>query len=428
MAARRQSSDDVDLTVLLSPGPSRRPAEQDAAWLAACAGELAGDGDGPLLSWLSTFGPGEPPRPGSVRALGRLWVAVRAARVDEVVSRLQQRYPRADVRADLKQQLLEEEQIWWGVDDFERVRALIHSSSAAWDLERLGLAGRIAHHAQAGRQRELIAALPEDADEPYVAALLDGLAASPEPVMVADLAGRDLELAARLLSATDLSHSPDTWRLLDEGTAVRLLERTPASEQVSTLAAALAAGQLGAVLVVGFRQVISRALSQLDGQALDQLARAPNVPPLVDLARPEDVLRLEAAGAPVSHRQRSEALEALRGSADEQWLRMAVRALVEDPEALPIVFGPLHRVITDDRLPSDLWRSLDGVAPEAPDPAQRLRRLLVRRIRDEHWPSELVARALRDAGPHAKEVMRDLEEDDPLTKVVKSILKRLSPR
>jgi hypothetical protein len=113
---------------------------------------------------------------------------------------------------------------------------------------------------------------------------------------------------------------------------------------------------------------------------------------------------------------------------DELWLRIGVKALVEDKNALPVVFGPLHLAASEERLPRDLWRSIDRVAPPGSDPAQRFRLLLLQRIREEQWSSSRVGVALKGAGPHAREVLRDLEKDDPLTKVFKAVLKRLSLR
>jgi hypothetical protein len=81
--------------------------------------------------------------------------------------------------------------------------------------------------------------------------------------------------------------------------------------------------------------------------------------------------------------------------------------------------------MTDDRLPRDLWSSLDPVLPDAHDPALRLRRLLVRLAREEEWPRASLERALRDGGPYIAEIRHDVEKEDPLWKPLRDAIKAI---
>ena len=106
----------------------------------------------------------------------------------------------------------------------------------------------------------------------------------------------------------------------------------------------------------------------------------------------------------------------------DAWLRAAVTAVTTDRGSLEVVFGPLHQAITQDRLAPYDWDRLSEVLPPDADPARRLRKLLVERIRSESWPADRIERALGDAGPHLSEIRRDLEGDDVFTQVIKSVL------
>ena len=123
------------------------------------------------------------------------------------------------------------------------------------------------------------------------------------------------------------------------------------------------------------------------------------------------------------------ALEARRDDIDGTWLKAAAVAISQpDPPAgsmLEIVFGPLHHAITDDRLPSECWEFLNRVLPEAPDPALRLRRFLVRVAKEKGWRQNKYRRALRGAGPYATELYREFDDEDPLRGRIRKFIESL---
>jgi hypothetical protein len=90
-----------------------------------------------------------------------------------------------------------------------------------------------------------------------------------------------------------------------------------------------------------------------------------------------------------------------------------------------VVFGPLHRAITEARLPRGLWSELGKIAPPAEDPAVGLSRLLIIRARDERWRAPALRRALRGSGPHVKQLKAEIgnEKNDPFVVAAKTALK-----
>lgn len=416
---------DVDLYVALD-GPSKAPSSpQDTPWLTAWSAEIHRGQRGRVSRWFDTFGPLEPPRPASVRALGRIWALVESLDADAVAGRLTERYPDPSLGRPLKAALFACDSSWWSATEKERLVGVLSSTEDAWDLADLGLGSRLAAAIMRDEGLELLAAVPGQPPSTLANALLTAAINAPRPEMLAALVEREHDWGVAVLKGSELAHQQETWHLLDTPTVRRLLGDAQLASDSRALGSALSAGHLAAVIDVADRRALGRALGALNEQTLHKLARLPHVGRLVEAARPVDVLRLAQAGAPVTQDQRRMALKALRPKPNELWLRQAAYALANDPKALPIVFGPLHHAVTEDRLPRELWNTIGNVAPAAKDPAHRLRLLLVQRARAERWQAQAIREALRGAGPYAGQVLDDLNDDDPLTKFFKRGLKRL---
>jgi hypothetical protein len=160
------------------------------------------------------------------------------------------------------------------------------------------------------------------------------------------------------------------------------------------------------------------AQSALDAVPAEDLRRT--------AATPGELTLIAALNPAAVDEATATALESQRADPSEVWLRAAVALLATTPDsgqALEITFGPLHHAITDDRLPRDLWKSLDGMLPSAADPALRLRRFLIETAHRERWPKRRIQRALRGSGPHAKQLLSELDDDDPLTAAVRAAAK-----
>jgi hypothetical protein len=423
--ARRAIPRDVDLYVVLD-APLKHPSTtQDTPWLTEWTQELRGAGHGPLMRWFDTFGPSEPPRPASVRALGRLWQVIDAVDADEAAERIVERYPEQNGARRLKSELFGGRSSWWRPSEGALLAAIMRSQGEAWDVEDLALESRLADAFARGDGLALVASLPDEVTPRVRDAMLSAAARQASPELLAAFEARNHDWAVQTLAQTRLGQDENTWRLLDDAAATRLLVDAGQQADSTVLAAALSVGRVDPVVGVAEGPAIGRALRMLDDETISDLARLPHVAALVDHARPADVIRFGSAGAPVTKSQRRTALRARRAEPDEAWLRQAVVALADDPSALRIVFGPLHRAITEDRLPHELWDVLGPATPEASDPARRLRLLLVRRARAERWPQQAVKEALNGAGPFAGQVLDDLDDDDPITKFFKRSLKRL---
>lgn len=143
---------------------------------------------------------------------------------------------------------------------------------------------------------------------------------------------------------------------------------------------------------------------------------------LLRSAEPKEILTLAAAGADVPPAQRATALEALRAHPDARWLKLAVVTLIEDPASLDVVFGPVHAAAVEGRLTQASTKRLEKMLPPGAGVPQRLRALLLKRARKERWSRAHLARAVRDAGPDASLLLKELEPKDPLQEGIKWIL------
>lgn len=425
VAGREEAPRDVDLLVIVGTDRTSGRHSADRPWLAQLAREIEHDASGPLSEWLRAFGPHEPPRPASVRALARLWIAVNEGDAVVTASRLAARYPKPSAGRELKAATFGQDTHWWPVPEIDRIRTIVASDEDVWDIGNLELTTRLVRVLKGQPGAAVIRALNPHASQPVKHAVVDAVREAGEPEPVAMLAELDTALASAALSS-HLARSAELWRLLDHSSAARLLEDHDRGSDIEVVRAALVAGHFGAVELAASASALGPAVNAMTDAEVQELATANDSKELAAHAQSRDILRFAHANAPLDGAAIREALGAERLHADDLWLRVAAKALVEDGESLPIVFGPLHLAITEDRMPRELWKTLGRVAPPAPDPAQRLRRLLVQRVRQEGWSKSQVKAALNGAGPHAGEVLQDLDDEDPLIKIFKGIVKRIT--
>jgi hypothetical protein len=237
--------------------------------------------------------------------------------------------------------------------------------------------------------------------------------------MVSALAHQDVLLAGELLAVTDLAESSDVWRRLSSRDVAVLLRMLRVAARPEQLAGVVEAGHLSSVLeVAGVRRTL-KALKHVGPSTFVQVARDKGARELLRGAEPSEILDLAAAGAAVSTELRLTALEELRDKPDKRWLGAAVETLSADPDALDVVFGPLHAAVVDGRLGSKDRKQLEQTLPAGRDAAQRLRALLLQRARKERWGRARLAAAVRGAGPEAGRLLQELEPKDPLRKFVR---------
>jgi hypothetical protein len=410
-----------DLLVLTGEGsPPPRPHGDDH-WLMTLAGELA-DRPGDLTAWLARFGPQEPSRTASVRALARIWSTVHEERVPQLLDALAERYPSPEDHAEMKLAILGRSRDWWAVSQSARLTGLLGSAAHAWDLTQLEFERRLTEECRAGRWPALINALSPDAPGETRDALLSALTTAADPAMLGVLAARDVQLAGDLLAQARVGDDPEAWRDLDGETVTTLLHSSRAGLRPRELAAALSAGHLSAVLAAAGVRATLKACARVDAKTLAAIARSTVAPDLLRGADPKEILTLASAGADVSAAGRATALEALRAHPDARWLKLAVVTLIEDPASLDVVFGPVHAAAVEGRLTQASTKRLEKMLPPGAGVPQRLRALLLKRARKERWSRAHLARAVRDAGPDASLLLKELEPKDPLQKGIKWIL------
>ncbi len=421
---RHRSLAPFDLVVLTTSPPSEPRRTSDARWLRQLADELAGENSPEVTEWLTRFGPDEPPRPASVRALGRLWSSVASGEVLDVVQRLADRYPSADDHGDLKVELFGRNRRWWKVTESRRLIGLLGCPADVWDVAGLDLEERVSRESAAGRYRPLIRALSPEAPGDVRDAFIAGLAQSVKPDMLGALVSRDPQLALDLLAESEVGTDPAAWRGLDETATVTLLRGGRTDLNPPELAAAITAGHHTEVLkTVGVRATL-RAVKHVDSKTLAGIAKSPISQRLLDGADPQEVLQLALAGSKVPVDQRLAALAALRNDVDPSWLELAAKTLAEHPDAVDVVFGPLHGAAVRHELSAKTERLLAKSLPKGKDVPQQLRALLLQRARKERWSRTKLAAATRGAGPEAERLLKELGPKDPLGKTIKWLLSR----
>jgi hypothetical protein len=343
--------------------------------------------------------------------------------VKGAATRLSARYPTSEDHVALKSAVFGRERRWWSIPETDRLAGLLGSESDAWDTAELEIEVRIAEQAQAGQWKVLISALSKNAPVELRDALVAGLASAAVPEMLGALVECDLRMASDLLAQSSIGADPDSWRGLDADSVASLLHahRGVGPPEV---AAALVAGQIAPVIEAAGVRATLKAIPHLDKKALSRIAKNPATRDLLRGADPQEVLELAAAGAHVPVEQRVIALEALRHDVDASWLSLAIETLIDDPEALDVVFGPLHAAAVSGELTAKSTKRLEGVLPNGKNVPQRLRVLLLERARKQRWSRGRLAQATRGAGVQADRLLDEVGPKDPLQKTVKWLLSK----
>jgi GTPase-associated protein 1, N-terminal domain type 1 len=382
-----------------------------------------------FVRFLGRYGPEDNPELSTVGALAKVFYSLRSGNVDGARVSIESRYPLPSKGFQLKVDLFGESDQWWHVPDAERVESIFRSETDAWDPFDLRLADRIDAWVGQASLSTVLAVLPEPANEGAMSAEISVLRRYAKLGDFAIIAQHRPRVAAQWLALDPaLGRNPATWRGLDRRLATDLI-RYISSPDDTVLDAALVGGQSGPVIeVVGLSRALTVATQSVRVESMRAVVAEVPWPTLLAATdkEPRIVVALAGASGRADVPTLLSALEGTRGRLNEYWLRAAVAAIAFEQadltEVLQVVFGPLHHAITDDRLPRDCWSVLGAVLPEAHDPALRLRRLLIRVSRDRDWTPEMFRRALRDAGPYADELLRDLESDEPVTGLLRSIL------
>jgi len=254
--------------------------------------------------------------------------------------------------------------------------------------------------------------------------------ASPAPPDMAEVVARSLRAEADLNDLVwILEHRPDIFGLILDGDVPALQSVTSwgslSSDQAAALVRALPltsplvsaathSHHTAALIATrGWTSVLELCLAEGDEQ-LGSL--------LLDAARPtsSDVLSWNPAlliFAVACHppllkidgvAARLEiALEWDRERPDSTWLRAAAMLVaaggVVADHSLVTSFGPLHRALTEDRLPQQAWLALDPILPASKDTSYRFRDYLLNVAAYRDWSAQELVSALRDAGPFARE-------------------------
>lgn len=378
-----------------------------------------------LSNFLQTFGPEQLPTLEAMSVLVDIHALVDSGRPEVVAREVERHYPSGQAAPDLKTGLFAGGQLkWWNPDELTLVRAVLSATRNAWNPDRLRLSGRLERLVDCGAAGELAAARRLNGPKPLRQCLLAALMASARAADVAAVEEADGTLAIELLrEREDLVADPVTWEAMTNPQVLRLLSalETPSAG----ILAALRTGHAQALLNTLPLNVIRDAAAANGALAADFDSAA-----ALAATDPRLAIVLAAAGWPDVDDAALRALEAYRAPVTELWLQAAAGMLNRtSPKRLPVVlqtvFGPLHHAITDDRLSPEAWDQLDPVLPPAPDPAQRLRRLLLASVREQEWSSAALERAMRDAGPYVTELRHELDEDDPLRSLVKTVVKAL---
>jgi hypothetical protein len=88
-----------------------------------------------------------------------------------------------------------------------------------------------------------------------------------------------------------------------------------------------------------------------------------------------------------------------------------------------VVFGPLHRAISRDWLPQRDHEFPLSDLSDRRSASAGLRKRLIEVAHEEHWSEAALERALRDGGPDVANLRKELRKGDPLSAVLKAVLK-----
>jgi GTPase-associated protein 1, N-terminal domain type 1 len=422
-STRHRSLAPFDILVLTGERSSRTRPSSDDCWLEPLATELTEQTTPSITAWLTRFGPQEPPRTASVRALGRLWSDLAHGDVKGTAGRLSARYPTPEDHADLKRSVFGRECRWWSIPEIDRLVGLLCSGADAWDTTELEIEVRVAERAKAGQWSALISAVSTDTSAELRDALVAGLASAAVPEMLGALVQCDLRMASDLLAQSSIGTDPDAWRGLDADSVASLLS-THRGVGSPEIAAALVAGQIAPVIKAAGVRATLKAIPHLDKKTLSRIAKSTASKDLLRGADPHEILELAAAGARVPVEQRVTALEALRHDVNAAWLSLAVETLIDDQEALDVVFGPLHAAAVSGGLTPQNVKRLETVLPKGKNVPQRLRALLLERARKQRWSRARLAQAARGAGSQADRLLDEVGPKDPLQKTIKWLLSK----
>ena len=406
---------------------------QRTAWITMLTDSIARRRGDPLRGFLGMFGPTDLPEAGTVGWLSDLYCCVVREDCSAVREALESRYHGQRSGSELKEQLFGPAAgSWWSVSEASRLSTILGAGSDAWDLQALALERRLRDWIQGDGVRALLQDWSKGGPESVRDALLNAVVHTGRASDLVPMVRSDPELAARWLVETpEVGWDPDAWRGLEHGEVSAVWDAVGSPDASSVLAATVAGHGQAAIEVLGLGSALCIAARAGDFAAATALVEASSWIDATKAAKEESELAL-LLGAIAGGRDVPGlivALEARRDEVNETWLRAAVGAMSRPSLAagrvLEVVFGPLHHGITDDRLPSECWELLNRVLPEAPDPALRLRRFLIRTAKEEGWRQKTYRRALRGAGPYAAELYREVKNDELLLGGIRSFIERL---
>ena len=407
-------------------------APQRKAWVALLTDSIVTQG-ATLGRFLGRFGPCDVPERSTVGWLTRLYRGVELGDCVGVRDALEDRYPGCREGLELKEQLFSRsEGSWWAVSEVDRLRAILGANCDAWDLEGLGLKERLSDWIEDNGVASLLRDLGQVGPESIREALLKALVESGKVSDWAPVVRIEPELAAGWLVERPLTgRQRDAWRGLEHDQVRAVWTALPSPDVSSVLAATVAGHAHVGVEVLGLSTGLRAAARARDFAAANALLKASTWTKAVKVAEEDAEVALLLGAMSVGRDVPGlvGALEARRDDIDETWLKAAAGAISRPSMrvgvALEVVFGPLHHAITDNRLPSECWDFLNRVLPEAPDPALRLRRFLIRVAREEGWRQKKYRRALRGAGPYASEIYHELDDDDLLLGRIRKFIERI---
>ena len=406
---------------------------QRTAWIAALAESIAEQQASPLHDFLRTFGPRDIPEAMTVGWLARLYCHVEAEDCAAVRDALESRYGDRRSGRQLKEGLFgRSEGSWWTVSEGARLGTILGVNCDAWDLQALALKRRLSYWIQVNGVGRLLQDFCKTGPESVRDALVNGLVQSGRTSDLAPLVRVDPELAARwLVERPVVGWEPHAWQGLEHDEVEAVWSALGSPDVSSVLAAAVAGHAHAAIQGLGLARALCSAARARNFAAAAALVKASTWPNAAKVAEEDTEVALLLGAIWVDRDVPGliVALEARRDEIDEIWLKAAARAISRSDlpagRVLEVVFGPLHHAITDDRVPFECWEFLDRVLPEAPDPALRLRRCLVRTAKEERWGQKRYRRALRGAGPHASELYREFSDDELLLGRMRNFIERL---
>lgn len=383
--------------------------------------------------FLAIYGPSTRPNLSNFMALVDVYVASSQRDALKVRSLLEAGFSGPLDALSLKADLFSDQSVVFTED--EAVASLLQAAPNSWDDEALQIAARVNRYVQRHGLPDVVSQIPSNA---HTAVLLGVsqylqsqgslndllLVLSDRPSLV-----RDVDI-----TVVNALKKPQEWRRVSATDARSLLKHLPFVH--GAVLAAVAGGHGKAVADrFGLDRTVSTVISEADGDLCKQLLEALPGPDIDWSAySDEEVLFLVScwpdAYLPATLAAASAALLNRRDHQDAQWLDVAALVLSsgdEEAERFALeLFGPLHRAMTENRLPDRAWSTLDKILPRDNDPAQRLRRYFLSLANSFDWTKEDVRWSLRDAGPYIDESLwPSSEENEDGWKTVRAALASL---